>query len=455
MAFQPTNPFRPANPLALRQAARQRYVQPAQRPAPVSAPRGPIMVDSPLKGLGAGLAGLGKGLAQAGAYRKEQSASDAIAALYNTPEEKAAMAQMGGPELGPGVLKPRPTAAQMRAIAAQYPGTKASALAMQNAQAMQVQANQQQTAKLARDRFRLQQDTAAWTQGSEQRTLNETSKFLAAQGLPTLANDVKMGSMPAGIAVKIASNQQALAAYRSGDTSRALNLTAPGGQNVTLADPSAPSGATVQRVIPGMTNGTTVGPVPAIKGRDVALPPAVQQQRVNVAAAVAEQKGKQELTAKAVERTRQSKEMIELVTEARDILPGATGSALGNLVDEALGLFGVSTPGAEKAQKLKVIQSALLNFVPRMEGPQSNADVALYKEATGLIGDPTIPVERREAALQTILRLQIKYTKLGQGDVVGSAPSAQAERDIAGQGFVAVGEPTSEDWEQNPSGRSR
>jgi hypothetical protein len=417
----------------------------------VAAPRGPIMVDSPLKGLGAGLAGLGKGLAQAGAYRKEQSAADAIAALYNTPQEKAAMAQMGGPELGPGVLKPRPTADQMRAIAAQFPGTKAAAAAMQNAQSMQAQANQDRSAQLARDRFGLQQKTAEWEQGAKTRKLNETSQFLAAQGMPTLANDVKMGSMPAGIALKIASNQQALAAYRVGNTSLAMNLTAGGGQNITAADPNSPSGSRLERFIPGIHYNPVIAETPAVKGRDVKLPDSVQNQKIAVAAALQEQKSAAVVEAKREERSRQSKEMVELVNQAKELLPGATGSVLGSLVDDALAVVGVSTSGAQKAQRLKVIQAGLMQNVPRMEGPQSDRDVNLYREAAGVVGDASIPVERRQAALQTILRLQIKYAHQNQGDAVGSDPTEQQEKDIAEKGFEAVpnsGEAGNTNWGQ-------
>ncbi|MCZ2920747.1 hypothetical protein NYY59_19155, partial [Acinetobacter baumannii] len=50
-------------------------------------------------------------------------------------------------------------------------------------------------------------------------------------------------------------------------------------------------------------------------------------------------------------------------------------------------------------------------------------DVLLYREMAGQIGDPTIPVAQRRAALQTVRDLQRKY--LGQ-DTAAPAPAAPA-----------------------------
>lgn len=47
--------------------------------------------------------------------------------------------------------------------------------------------------------------------------------------------------------------------------------------------------------------------------------------------------------------------------------------------------------------------------MPKMSGPQSDKDVALYKQMAGVIGDPTIPTERKMAALQTVEEIQRRY----------------------------------------------
>jgi hypothetical protein len=101
---------------------------------------------------------------------------------------------------------------------------------------------------------------------------------------------------------------------------------------------------------------------------------------------------------------------LQLVDEAERLLPKATGSALGTGIDLTAGVAGISTQGAQAAQQLRVIQGALMMSMPRMEGPQSDKDTQLYREAAGQIGNSMIPIETRRAALQTIRRLNEKYT---------------------------------------------
>ena len=96
------------------------------------------------------------------------------------------------------------------------------------------------------------------------------------------------------------------------------------------------------------------------------------------------------------------------------VSPGAkpTGSGVGTLVDAAAGFVGMSPSGSAEAQKLKAISGALVAKMPRMEGPQSDKDVMLYKEMAGLIGDSTVPIARRSAALDTVKQLWAKYENL-------------------------------------------
>jgi hypothetical protein len=105
----------------------------------------------------------------------------------------------------------------------------------------------------------------------------------------------------------------------------------------------------------------------------------------------------------------------EIVAEAERILNDKakppTGSGAGALWDTAAGFVGVTPSGAAEAQDLKAIGAALVAKMPRMEGPQSDKDVKLYKEAAAEIGDPTIPVERRVKALGTVKRLNTQYER--------------------------------------------
>jgi hypothetical protein len=50
-----------------------------------------------------------------------------------------------------------------------------------------------------------------------------------------------------------------------------------------------------------------------------------------------------------------------------------------------------------------------------MSGPQSDKDVLLYREMAGQVGDSTLPVETRKAALETIRQIQERYAKVPEG----------------------------------------
>ena len=104
-----------------------------------------------------------------------------------------------------------------------------------------------------------------------------------------------------------------------------------------------------------------------------------------------------------------AKEVLSILDMAEPLLKKSTGSYLGAGIDAGARAFGVSTPGAEAAAELKALQGALVSKMPKMSGPQSDKDVQLYREMAGQIGDPTIPVATRQAAMQTIRVLNEKY----------------------------------------------
>lgn len=113
----------------------------------------------------------------------------------------------------------------------------------------------------------------------------------------------------------------------------------------------------------------------------------------------------------------------EVITEAENILSGKgadgtsaplpTGSGVGTAVDYAGSLVGANPSGSVQAQQLKALSGALTAKMPRMEGPQSDKDVQMYKEMAALIGDSTVPVARRNSALATVKKLWGKYEKKG------------------------------------------
>lgn len=105
-----------------------------------------------------------------------------------------------------------------------------------------------------------------------------------------------------------------------------------------------------------------------------------------------------------------SAKLMPLLNEADALLKTATGSYIGTGADMAAGLVGISTKGAQATAQLKALEGALMMAQPRMEGPQSDKDVALYRQMAGQVGDSTVPVETRRAAIQGIRALHEKYT---------------------------------------------
>jgi hypothetical protein len=98
--------------------------------------------------------------------------------------------------------------------------------------------------------------------------------------------------------------------------------------------------------------------------------------------------------------------------------PLPTQSGGGSIID-AVGAFVGKTPrGAAQADRLGVIGGAMVLAMPRMEGPQSDADTKLYREMAGKVGDNTISIERRLAALEEVEKIYSKYNKTSGWKVV-------------------------------------
>lgn len=109
-----------------------------------------------------------------------------------------------------------------------------------------------------------------------------------------------------------------------------------------------------------------------------------------------------------------SRGLNEVIDTAESILRSGTGntptaSGVGALVDRAAGFVGASPDGAAEAAQLEAIGGALTSKMPRMEGPQSNIDQENYRTMAGRVGDRTLPIEQRLAALQVVKQLYGKY----------------------------------------------
>jgi hypothetical protein len=164
-----------------------------------------------------------------------------------------------------------------------------------------------------------------------------------------------------------------------------------------------PTGQAVQSNQPNVIQ-TAVGPV-QLSGRE--------RQRLAGATLEAQQKKEQGMSG-----------LGETITEARQILTGTdpltgmpgqkplpTASGAGSLVDYLGNIGGVAPRGQNEAKRLEVIAAILTSKVPRMEGPQSDRDVELYKKASGDAGNSGLPISTRLAALDTMQKLYGKYER--------------------------------------------
>jgi hypothetical protein len=108
----------------------------------------------------------------------------------------------------------------------------------------------------------------------------------------------------------------------------------------------------------------------------------------------------------------------EIIEQAETILVSGkpTASMVGAAQDWMGSIVGYSPDGSRESEQLKAIGGALVARMPRMEGPQSDRDVSMYREMAGQIGDNTIPIARRLAALESVKSLWAKYDKAPQAD---------------------------------------
>lgn len=109
-------------------------------------------------------------------------------------------------------------------------------------------------------------------------------------------------------------------------------------------------------------------------------------------------------------KTSAANNILPLINQASELISGATGSMVGAGYDATIKAFGGAPKGAQNVAKLKVIEGALMMNQPRMEGPQSDKDVALYRQMAGQLGDPTVPAPIKAAALDQIRSLNEKYS---------------------------------------------
>lgn len=130
---------------------------------------------------------------------------------------------------------------------------------------------------------------------------------------------------------------------------------------------------------------------------------------LNEAAGKAQIATQAEVNAAQATKQRDANVALDLIQQARKVLPQATGGNVGAAFDKANAWFGKGTTGANANAKLKTIAGQLTSKMPRMEGPQSESDVEMYKQMAGDVGNENLPVSTRLAALEQIEILNLKY----------------------------------------------
>ena len=112
----------------------------------------------------------------------------------------------------------------------------------------------------------------------------------------------------------------------------------------------------------------------------------------------------------ASKKTEKAANVADLANEANMLLDKASGSYGGAAVSFGKRAVGYSDETTQANKRLALISGWMVSNVPRMEGPQSNFDVQNYQKMAADVGDVTIPIEDRKAALATLLDLQRKYS---------------------------------------------
>ena len=157
--------------------------------------------------------------------------------------------------------------------------------------------------------------------------------------------------------------------------------------------------------------------------------PRAQQAYLEKQAALAAERGGE----KAKKETG-ANNMLDLIDEARSLLPLATSGKLETKIKEiGQDVFGYSTDASQADAQLKVIGANLTSNIPRMEGPQSDKDTQMYREAASDVANTLIPAGDRMAALKTLERIQRKYAGKGFVSEKPSTPKYQEGQTATGR----------------------
>lgn len=155
--------------------------------------------------------------------------------------------------------------------------------------------------------------------------------------------------------------------------------------------------------------------IPGVGTRPLSTPQAEQDAAFGAAAATAAGTAAGQAEATGDKKAANARGVIDLLADAEALIDRSTAGAIDTAKDAALGRLNISTPGQQAIAELQIIQSSLIQNMPRMEGPQSDKDVELYRQAAGQIANPLLPREVRKTAVRRIITLNQKYANSPTG----------------------------------------
>lgn len=170
------------------------------------------------------------------------------------------------------------------------------------------------------------------------------------------------------------------------------------------------------------------GRVGSMPGIPLQTPAQAAQQvgQVNNQLAIEKSRVEAAQSPEAIAKLTDAQGVVGLTGMARQLLADgkATGSLGGTLRDKVAGAVGVSTKSSQGAAQLAAIGGALVSKQPKMTGPQSDKDVLLYQQMAGRVGDASVPLGDRLAALDVVEGINRKYLDNNQNSIATEALGA-------------------------------
>lgn len=109
-------------------------------------------------------------------------------------------------------------------------------------------------------------------------------------------------------------------------------------------------------------------------------------------------------------KAQQGSTVVDLARRAEKVLPSSSSGLISTLFTMATDAAGLPTDTSKADAQLRVISGALTSNMPRMEGPQSDADRLLYQQAAADVANTKKPYQSRLAALESVIALNEKYS---------------------------------------------